>query len=151
MWWRSSRTSNNATTRLDSKPSSTRTLSLICWVRTTPTLVILNSASTFTTAYFISILHFNVLLPPATKLGQGYIFTGVCDSVNRGGGASSWGCLLQVGLLPAGCFLWGVPPRRGAWWRHPPETATAAGGMHPTGMHPCFILCLPPANEVVGR
>ena len=23
-------------------------------------------------------------LPPATKLGQGYIFTGVCDSVNRG-------------------------------------------------------------------
>ena len=26
------------------------------------------------------------LLPPATKLGQGYVFTGVCDSVNRGGG-----------------------------------------------------------------
>ena len=24
------------------------------------------------------------LLPPATKLGQGYIFTGVCDSVHRG-------------------------------------------------------------------
>ena len=24
-------------------------------------------------------------LPPATKLGQGYVFTGVCDSVNRGG------------------------------------------------------------------
>ena len=24
------------------------------------------------------------LLPPATKLGQGYIFTGVCHSVNRG-------------------------------------------------------------------
>ena len=24
------------------------------------------------------------LLPPATKLGQGYVFTGVCDSVNRG-------------------------------------------------------------------
>ena len=23
-------------------------------------------------------------LPPATKLGQGYIFTGVCDSVHRG-------------------------------------------------------------------
>ena len=27
-------------------------------------------------------------LPPATKLGQGYIFTGVCDSVHRGGSAS---------------------------------------------------------------
>ena len=25
-----------------------------------------------------------VFLPPATKLGQGYIFTGVCDSVHRG-------------------------------------------------------------------
>ena len=25
------------------------------------------------------------LLPPATKLGQGYVFTGVCDSVHRGG------------------------------------------------------------------
>ena len=23
-------------------------------------------------------------LPPATKLGQGYVFTGICDSVNRG-------------------------------------------------------------------
>ena len=25
-------------------------------------------------------------LPPATKLGQGYVFTGVCDSVHSGGG-----------------------------------------------------------------
>ena len=24
------------------------------------------------------------MLPPATKLGQGYVFTGVCHSVNRG-------------------------------------------------------------------
>ena len=24
-------------------------------------------------------------LPPATKLGQGYVFTGVCDSVHGGG------------------------------------------------------------------
>ena len=23
-------------------------------------------------------------LPPATKLGQGYVFTGICHSVNRG-------------------------------------------------------------------
>ena len=29
------------------------------------------------------------LLPPATKLGQGYVFTGVCDSVNRGEGGTS--------------------------------------------------------------
>ena len=26
-----------------------------------------------------------LFLPPATKLGQGYVFTGVCDSVHRGG------------------------------------------------------------------
>ena len=26
-----------------------------------------------------------VFLPPATKLGQGYVFIGVCHSVNRGG------------------------------------------------------------------
>ena len=25
-----------------------------------------------------------MLLPPATKLGQGYVFTGFCDSVHRG-------------------------------------------------------------------
>ena len=28
----------------------------------------------------------NVFLPLATKLGQGYIFTGICDSVHGGGG-----------------------------------------------------------------
>ena len=31
------------------------------------------------------------LLPPATKLGQGYIFTGICHSVHAGGGGwSTW-------------------------------------------------------------
>ena len=44
----------------------------------------------------------NLLLPPATKLGQGYIFTGVCDSVNRGacvvdaGAGHAW--LLRGGM-----------------------------------------------------
>ena len=28
------------------------------------------------------------LLPPSTKLGQGYVFTRVCDSVHRNGGVS---------------------------------------------------------------
>ena len=41
-------------------------------------------------------------LPPATKLGQGYIFTGVCDSVHRGG--STW-----AGTPPRDQ----VPPRPG--------------------------------------
>ena len=65
------------------------------------------------------------LLPPATKLGQGNVFTGVCDSVNRG--ASSGGY-----LLPGGVCYWGVSPPEGgicfwdggvcSWgrgWRHP--------------------------------
>ena len=86
-----------------------------------------------------------MLLPPATKLGQGYIFTGVCDSVHGGGGCSR-GCLVR-GPAPGGrgvCSCGGsaprgVPgPRGGAWWR-PPGTATAAGGTHPTGMHSCLI------------
>ena len=91
---------------------------------------------------------FSPLLPPATKSGQGYIFTGVCDSVHRGG------CLLLEGLLrgvcsqgvPAlGVCSWGVSaprgcllPGGGAWWR-PPGTANTAGGTHPTGMHSCFL------------
>ena len=36
----------------------------------------------------------------------------------------------------------GSAPKGGVWWR-PPRTATAVGGMHPTGMHSCFIsVCL---------
>ena len=42
-------------------------------------------------------------LPPATKLGQGYIFTGVCDSVN--------------GVCLSACW---DPPRS----RHPPRADT---------------------------
>ena len=50
-----------------------------------------------------------------------------CVSVQRGGLAPG-GCLLQRGSDP-----------RGVVWRPPPVTATAAGGMHPTGMHSCTI------------
>ena len=45
---------------------------------------------------------FAQFLPPATKLEQGYIFTGVCDSVHGGGGC----------LVPGS-----VPGPRGAWSR----------------------------------
>ena len=72
-------------------------------------------------------------LPPATKLGQGNIFTIVCDSVNTGeGGASSGG-----GSAPGGCFLGGGGV---CLVETPPRTATAAGSTHPTGMHSCFDL-----------
>ena len=45
------------------------------------------------------------LLPPATKLGQGNVFTGVCDSVNRGGAIPA--CI--AGGIPA-CLAGGSPP-----------------------------------------
>ena len=33
-----------------------------------------------------------LLLPPPTKLGQGYVFTGVCDSVHGGRGVCLSAC-----------------------------------------------------------
>ena len=59
------------------------------------------------------------LLPPATKLGQGYIFTGVCDSVHRGGcllpGICSQGGAWSRGVsAPEGCLVWGVSVPRGS-------------------------------------
>ena len=80
------------------------------------------------------------LLRPATKLGQGYVFTHVCDSVHSGvcypsmhcrwypsmpcsrsprgglllGGAWSRGCLVWGGQLLRGCLVLGVPGLRGS-------------------------------------
>ena len=60
-------------------------------------------------------------LPPATKLGQGYVFTGVCDSVNSGG------CLPQCMLgyhTPSGSRPPGAdtPPKVDtAWEQTPPQ------------------------------
>ena len=48
----------------------------------------------------------NLLLPPATKLGQDYVFTRVCDSVHREGVSASVHA--------------GIPP---PWNRHPPDQA----------------------------
>ena len=79
------------------------------------------------------------LLPLATKLGQGYIFTGICDSVHRGGvrgcGGHVWlpggMCGLQGGMcgcrghawLPGGSmFAGGMCGCQGA--------CIVAGGMH---------------------
>ena len=56
------------------------------------------------------------------KLGQGNVFTDICDSVHGGG-------------VPGPR---GVSAPAGGWWRPPPRMATAAGGRHPTGMHSCF-------------
>ena len=85
-------------------------------------------------------------LPPATKLWQGNVFTGVCDSVHRRGSAS-----VHAGIPP--------PPRAN---RHPPRAdppksrppppaehaercGQCVGGTHPTGMQSClYILCSSP-------
>ena len=47
------------------------------------------------------------------------------------GGACWGGC-------SGGCLLGGCPLRGVLGGDPPPETATAAGGTHPTGMHSCF-------------
>ena len=65
------------------------------------------------------------MLPPVTKLGQGNVFTGVCDSVNRAGVCSRGGCLVLGGVPgPGGAWSRGVPgpagclvPGEGAWSR----------------------------------
>ena len=68
------------------------------------------------------------LLPPLVKLGQGYVFTGVCDSVHRGG--------VPDQVHPPGP---GTPPNQ----VHPPTAEHGgrygqfAGGTHPTGMQSC--------------
>ena len=64
--------------------------------------VTLNYRSVTNTIYMyllITFIYFFSFLQPTTKLGQGYVFTRVCDSVHRGiglcpaGGVSVWGSL----------------------------------------------------------
>ena len=92
-----------------------------------------------------------IFLPPATKFGQGYIFTGICHSVNRGaGGLFTGGVVSQHALrqtLPqsrhpprAETPPDKTPPRQDT---PPPRAEHAArygqrtGGTHPTGMQTC--------------
>ena len=76
-----------------------------------------------------------LLLPPATKLGQGYVFTRVCDSVHRGGLPQ---CIL--GYSPPRPEAGNPPPRT----RPPgPEAGTPGPDTHP-GTSP------PPAQCMLG-
>ena len=59
-------------------------------------------------------------LPSASKLRQGNIFRSVCQEFCPHGG----------GVCLSAC--WDTPPQ---------QTATAADGTHPTGMHSCFTVC----------
>ena len=62
-------------------------------------------------------------LPPATKLGQGNVFTGVCDSVNRGVSAS-----VHAGIP----HLPGADTRR----EQTPPRADTPQSRHPPGADP---------------
>ena len=70
-----------------------------------------------------------MFLPPATKLGQGYIFTRVCDSVYEGGGACmTGGHVWREACMAGGCVWLGGVWQGGAWQ----GGACMAGGMHDT-------------------
>ena len=94
-------------------------------------------------------------LPPATKLGQGYVFTRVCDSVHRGGVggvipaiiAGGISACLAAGLLGGGipaCFVGGIPACI-AGLQGGVSRPTQGGGVSP-GPHPGG-LCIPACTE----
>ena len=113
----------------------------------------------FSFLYILNCTQEELLLPSATKLGQGYVFTGVCDSVHRGG------CLPQCMLgyhhhtpppgadtphPPGADTPWEQTPPRSrhrprAAEQTPPDTEPAGrygqrtGGTHPTGMQSCLL------------
>ena len=83
------------------------------------------------------------LLPPTNEVCEGNVFTGVCLSTGggmhgrkgvwRGGAYVAWGAYVAGGHAWQGaCVVAGGVCMAG-------ETATAAGGTHPTGIHSCFV------------
>ena len=75
---------------------------------------------------------------PQTKLRKGNIFTSVCQEFCKLPG--------QTVRHPLGRHLLGRythldrhPPGRHPLGRHLHQMATAADGLHPTGMHSCFL------------
>ena len=79
---------------------------------------------------------------PGEVSAQGFVCPGVC---------LPWGCVFPLVCLPRGVSAMGVclprvclprgclpPPGTNT----PSETATEAGGTHPTEMHSCFLLVL---------
>ena len=73
----------------------------------------------------------NIELPPANEVCEGNVFTGVCLST----GGHAWSGVCMAG---GACMAGGVCVAGGRGACVAGETATAAGGTHPTGMHYCF-------------
>ena len=72
----------------------------------------------------------------------------------HGGVPGPGGCLLRGGawsgggLVPGGCLVTGKGvPAPGGCLVETPQTATAAGGTHPTGMHSCLNLKYKASSE----
>ena len=77
-------------------------------------------------------------------LRKGYVFTGVCLSTGGKGGRGvyiPWAYHpRQISPPPAITPGQTHPTQTPAWADPPPDqTATAADGTHPTGMHSCFL------------
>ena len=101
-----------------------------------------NGCLFISTIYFFSFAYLNIY-----RSCEGYVFTGVCV---HGGGGGAWsrevcsggGCLLRGVSAPGGVGIPACTP--------PGETATAADGTHPTGMHSCFFSLLAKIYLFVG-
>ena len=83
----------------------------------------------------------NLSLPPATKLAQGYVFTGVCHSVNGGGVPDTLPDLEQTPPLGPAADI----PR--TWNRHPPGPGTPPGSRHPPEQTPPLDQVHPPRHR----
>ena len=92
----------------------------------------------------------HLIFTAATKLGQGYVFTRVCDYVNGGGLPPLHAGIHPIGTRPPAPRTRGrhpLGPKAGTPTprsRHPPSAVHSgrygqqAGDTHPTGMQPCY-------------
>ena len=92
--------------------------------------------------WFISKRNFCVLLPPANEVCEGYVFTGVCHSVHRGGGvrgcSGGGACMVAPG---GACVV--APGGRGACVVARGACVVALGGMvAPGGMWLLWGACV---------
>ena len=102
----------------------------------------------FISSIMFKCLSCSILLPiyvdhcyrPQTKLREGNIFTPVCQSFCSGAEVYT-----PLDTPRQTTHLDSPLGRHPSLGRHnttpPPEMTTEAGGMHPTGMHSCFLLC----------
>ena len=103
------------------------------------------AGTSLNSAFFENISKLWSFLPAATKLGQGNVFTGVCDSVNRGGLPQ---CMPPRSSHPP------PPPVHAPWSRHPPcmppRSRHLPGSRHPPEQRPSGADTPPAADTPPG-